>query len=359
MSYPEQFTGFGVYSPQEWNHPKKHTFAPKNFYDGDIDIKIDFCGVCGSDVHCAHGNWGPSYSPIIVGHEIIGKVVKAGPKSNHKIGDRVGVGAQAFSCGECKSCKSHNEQYCTKAAYTYFGQYPDGYNTQGGYASHIRLPGKFAFRIPEALDSKHAAPLMCGGITCYSPLIRNGAGPGKKVAISGIGGIGHMAIMFAKALGAEVYAISRSDSKKEDALKLGADHYIATNEKGWETKYADTLDIILNCGSSWSGIDINLMLSTLTAGGKFVSISAPAADETLAVSAFPLGGKSISQSILGSGKEIEELLQLCAEKNIKPWIEEVPISADGTHEVLTRADKVDVRYRFVLTDFEKEFSDAY
>lgn len=354
-SYPEKFTGFGVFDAKKFNEAKKFDFEPKTFKDNDIDIEIQFCGVCGSDVHCAHGNWGVRYLPIVVGHEIIGKVVKAGPKAEFNIGDRVGVGAQCYSCGECSECKNDNEQYCSRHVGTYFGTYEDGYNSQGGYASHIRLSDQFAFKIPDALESKYAAPLMCGGITCFSPLLRNGCAPGKKVAISGIGGIGHMAIMFAKALGAEVYAISRSESKKQDALKLGADHYIATDDKTWSDKYAKTFDIILNCGSSFSGIDINRLLTVTAPGGRFVSISAPSLEETLPVSAFPLMGKSISQSLLGSRSEIKYMLQLCADKGIKPWIEEIPLSEEGVNKALTRADAGDVRYRFVLTDFAKEF----
>ncbi|GMM36402.1 NADP-dependent alcohol dehydrogenase [Saccharomycopsis crataegensis] len=358
--YPEKFTGFGVLNHEEWNHPKKVEFDPKPWGDHEIDIQIETCGVCGSDVHCAHGSWGETYSPIIVGHEIVGKVLKVGSQvENIKVGDRVGVGAQCSSCGECDLCQNGNEQYCVSCAWTYAGNIGE-WNTQGGYASHIRVLDRFAFVIPEKLESKYASPLLCGGLTVYSPLVRNGCGPGKKVAISGLGGLGHQAVMIAKALGAHVTVISRSDSKKEDSFKMGADQYIATNEKGWAAKHAGEFNLILNCGSSLSGIDMQSMLAVLTsADGRFASISAPPITEMCSFSPFSLMGKSISQHALGNAKEMRDLLQLCADKDIKPWIEEIPISEQGTHEALTRADNGDVRYRFVLTDFEKEFKDAY
>ena len=239
MSYPEKFTGVAIMDVNDWQHPKTVEFDPKVLGDHDVDVKVECCGVCGSDHHGSTGVWGEQPYPYVACHEVIGRVVKVGAKcdSGLKIGDRVGIGAQVWSCLECKRCKNSDEPYCPKAVWTMGIPYSDGYISKGGFANYIRLHEHFAIPIPDNLDSAEAAPLMCGGITVFSPLLRNGCGPGKKVGILGIGGIGHMGVLFAKAMGAEVYAISRTSRKKEDAMKLGADHFIATKEeKGWAQK---------------------------------------------------------------------------------------------------------------------------
>ena len=193
-------------------------------------------------------------------------------------------------------------------------------------------------------------------MTVYSPLLRNGCGPGKKVGILGIGGIGHMGILFAKAMGAEVYAISRSNAKKEDSLKLGADHYIATKEEpDWGTKYFDTFDLIVVCASSLTDVDFDVMPKAMKVGGRIVSISVPEQDEVLTMKPFGLIGVSIANSILGSIAEMKQLLKLVSENNIKIWVETLPVGEAGVKEAFERMDKGDVRYRFTLVDYEKEF----
>lgn len=354
----DTFKGIAVVDHKDWKNPKKVEFPAKPFYDNDVDIKIEACGVCGSDIHCAAGNWGQKQTPLVVGHEIIGKVVKVGPKckTGLKIGDRVGVGAQVFSCLECERCKNHNEPYCARFVTTYSQPYEDGYVSQGGYANYVRVHEHFAVPIPENIPSEYAAPLLCGGLTVYSPLLRNGCGPGKKVGILGIGGIGHMGILFAKAMGAEVYAISRSNAKKEDSLKLGADHYIATKEEpDWGTKYFDTFDLIVVCASSLTDVDFDVMPKAMKVGGRIVSISVPEQDEVLTMKPFGLIGVSIANSILGSIAEMKQLLKLVSENNIKIWVETLPVGEAGVKEAFERMDKGDVRYRFTLVDYEKEF----
>ncbi|EDO15835.1 hypothetical protein Kpol_1057p24 [Vanderwaltozyma polyspora DSM 70294] len=358
MSYPEKFQGIGITNREDWKHPKKVTFEPKQFNDKDVDIKIEACGVCGSDVHCAASHWGPVAEKQVVGHEIIGRVLKVGPKctTGIKVGDRVGVGAQAWSCLECSRCKSDNESYCPKSVWTYSIPYIDGYVSQGGYASHIRLHEHFAIPIPDKLSNELAAPLLCGGITVYSPLLRNGCGPGKKVGIVGIGGIGHMGLLFAKGMGAEVYAFSRTHSKEADAKKLGADHFIATLEdKDWTTKYFDTLDLLVICASSLTDINFDELTKIMKVNTKIISISAPAADEVLTLKPFGLIGVTIGNSAIGSRREIEHLLNFVAEKDIKPWVETLPVGEAGVNEAFERMDKGDVKYRFTLVDFDKEF----
>lgn len=361
MSYPDSFQGFAVVNDHKnWLNPEKIVYPAKKFGPQDVDVEIEACGVCGSDVHCANGNWGNQKLPLVVGHEVIGKVIRVGEEctTGIKVGDRVGVGAQVRSCLECRRCKEDNEPYCPKFVTTYSQPYPeDGYVSQGGYASHIRLHEHFAIPIPESLEAAYTAPLLCGGGTVYSPLKRYGCGPGKKVGIVGIGGIGHMGILLAKAMGAEVYAISRSHAKEEAAKKLGADHYIATEDEGWELENFDKLDLIVLCASSLTDVDFTKLPKLLTVGGILASISVPAAHEKLNLSPFELMGYKITESALASRKELIEMLNLVAEKNIKPWVEKLPIGAESVSEAFQRMESGDVRFRFTFTDFDKQFGE--
>ncbi|ODV59336.1 NAD(P)-dependent alcohol dehydrogenase [Ascoidea rubescens DSM 1968] len=360
MVYPETFQGIGVNSPESWLEPKKFEFKPHGFRDYDIDIKVEACGVCGSDIHAASGNWGKTNYPLVVGHEIIGKIVRLGSKvrKDFKVGDRVGIGAQADSCGVCKVCNTFDENYCKHNIGTYMGIYEDGTSSYGGYSSYVRVHDRFAFKIPEKLESKYAAPLLCGGITGFSPLLHNGVTKGTKVGVSGIGGIGHMSLLFAKALGAEVYAISRSDSKKEDSLKMGADHYISTSSDDWVEKYSGELDLIVNCGSSLTGTNLDQMLELLRPRGKLVFITAPPMEEKVTVAPFTMlkTGTFIGGSGIGGSKDIQFMLNFAAEHDIKPWVEAVDISEEGVTEVFKRAYSGDVRYRFTLVGYDKAFN---
>lgn len=357
-TYPEQFQAIAVVDKKDWKHPKKINFKPKEFHPHDVDIEIECCGVCGSDVHCAASHWGEVPDNQVVGHEVVGRVVQLGPQcsSGLKIGDRVGVGAQVFACLDCDRCKDNNENYCPRFVTTYSQKYEDGYVSQGGYASHIRIHEHFAVPIPDEIPSHLAAPLLCGGITVFSPLLRNGCGPGKKVGIVGIGGIGHMGVILAKALGAEVYAFSRRQNKKEDALKLGADHYIATIEdENWDTELFNTLDLVVVCSNSLTDIHFDRFVKIMKIGGKIISISAPSADEKLTLNPIGLLGVTIGNSGIGSVIEIKTLLDLVAKQNLKIWVETIPISEEGVNEAFERMDKGDVRYRFTLVDYDKQF----
>lgn len=359
VNYPTEFSGFAVQDVKQWDHPKLTSYKPKKFEDRDIDIEIECCGVCGSDLLTAKGGWGGIKCPQVVGHEIIGKVVSKGAKvTTVDIGDRVGLGAQASSCLDCNRCQNGNEQYCPKSVSTYDSKYPDGYISQGGYASHVRAHEHFCFKIPDEISPEEAGPLMCGGLTVYSPLKRHGAcKEGAKVGIIGIGGLGHMAIMLAKAMGAEVWAFSRGYSKKDQAVKMGADHFVATGEKDWEKPLFDTFDLILNCAIGLSDLNLDAFLSTLQVDSKFVSVGLPDVEEKYNVSPFTFfsNNSHLSSSCLGSRQEALELLDVAVKNDIRPWIEKVPISEDGCHEAMSRAWNGDVRYRFVLTDFHKCF----
>jgi alcohol dehydrogenase (NADP+) len=354
MTSPSQFHGWlGHDSTAAQGNLTWLSFTPKPFNAIDIDIKISHCGICGSDIHTLRSGWGSTHYPTCVGHEIVGHVVRLGANvTKVKLGDRVGVGAQAFSCllKECEECSRGLEQHCTKMVGTYNGKYPDGSWSMGGYADYVRVPAHFAIKIPDALKSEDAAPMMCGGITVYSPLKANGAGPGKRVGIVGVGGLGHFGILFAKAMGCEkVVAISRKRNKVEDAKAMGATDYIATSEDAkWARTHSRSLDLIISTVSS-PDMPLESYLRLLRTGGQFIQVGAPE-DKLPPIAAFGLIGKGckIGGSQIGSPKEIEEMLKFAAEKGVKPWVETRSMK-DANKSVVDMEDGK-ARYRYVLVN---------
>lgn len=303
-------------------------------------------------MHVLRSGWFPTDYPVVVGHEIVGKAIRVGKdvKTGIKVGDRVGVGAQSGSClkGDCDQCQHDDEQYCKNAfTMTYGGKYPSGAKAQGGYAKFWRGQGHFVFRIPDSIPSEEAAPMLCGGVTVYAPLKQNGVGPGKRVGIIGIGGLGHMGIMFARALGADkVVAISRNLSKQDDALKLGADEMIATEAENWDAAHTGSLDVIL-CTVSSPKMPMSAYLNLLDVGGTFVQLGAP--DDTLPpFAAFSLIMKKakITGSLIGSPKEIREMFELAEKQKVKPWINKRPMSE--ANQVVVDFENGLPRYRYVL-----------
>jgi alcohol dehydrogenase (NADP+) len=367
MPYPDAFTGFQVKSAETWTEFHKLEFTPKPFGDFDVDIRIEACGVCASDLHTINGDWGNDVYPLCAGHEIVGTALRVGPKvSLVREGQRVGVGAQIWSCLECRQCRGGNENYCRHQVDTYGAQYPHIKDvvTQGGYSSHVRAHEHWVFPIPDALPSTTAAPMLCAGITTYSPLVRNGCGPGKKVGIVGVGGLGHFGVQFAKALGADsVWAISRSRVKEADALAMGATGLIATDEPGWadaDSEHSMSFDLIVNTANSFEGLELSKYLSLLDVGGRWVSVGLPPSDQSFSLTNkdFVPNAAMIGASHIGSRSETLAMLQLAADKGIKTWVEEVPISAKGLSEAVQRLHKHDVHYRFCLTGFDKAFGDC-
>lgn len=355
MTQGDQFEGFAVTDPKNFTDVTKIKFTPKTFEEYDIDVKIHACGVCGSDVHTASGAWGEVMLPVIVGHEIIGEVVKVGSKvTTVKNGDRVGVGAQVWACLKCDVCKSGEETYCPHLINTYNDKYPDGSISYGGYLSHIRVHEYFTFKIPEKLSSENAAPMLCAGITTYAPLKKN-TRPGMKVGIVGIGGLGHFAIMWARALGCEVFSFSRTDSKKKTALELGADHFVDTTAKDWNKDLQFKLDLILSCASSSKDFSIGEYTSMLTIGGKFISAGIPEAPFSVNPVDLLKNACYLGSSHLGNRQEMIEMLNLAAEKNVTCWNETIPISKAGIKEALEKNCQNKVRYRITLTDYDKQF----
>ncbi|PNY26498.1 NADP-dependent alcohol dehydrogenase 6 [Tolypocladium capitatum] len=359
MSYPEKFTGFQSPSADKWLEFDKNSWDPRPFGDHDVDLKIECCGVCASDLHTICGDWGGCPYPLAVGHEIVGKVLKVGPKVTlAKVGQRVGVGAQMYSCGECRQCKNDNETYCSRKIHTYGEKYPGTASIgQGGYSSHARIHEYWVFPIPDGIPSAQAAPMLCGGITVYSPLKRFGAGPGKKVGIVGIGGLGHYGIMFAKALGAEVWAISRSRAKEADAMAMGADGFIATGEADWDVPHKMTFDLIVNTANSSDGFELNRYLNMLDVHGRWNSVGIPGGDAGMTINNrdFIRNGCFIGSTHLGSRREMLEMLELVAARGIKSWVEEIPISRAGLQTAMDKMHNSTVRYRSCMVAYEEAF----
>ena len=261
-----------------------------------------------------------------VGHEIVGKAVRVGKdvKNGIKVGDRVGVGAQNDSClkPDCEECSSGLENHCQHVVNTFASERSDGSITYGGYADYHRAPSHFVIKIPDSIPSEEAAPMLCGGVTVYSPLKNNGCGPGKKVGIIGVGGLGHFGVMFAKALGADkVVGISRSHNKREDVLKMGADEYISTDDdKDWAKHHARSLDLIVSTVSS-PKMPLTDYLGLLRVKGTFIQVGAPE-DKLPDLTAFAFIGKGVKfgGSMIGPPWQIKEMLDFVAEKKLKPWI---------------------------------------
>jgi len=313
----------------------------------DVLIEIKFCGVCHSDVHQVKDEWGGARFPMVPGHEITGVVEQVGQSvTQFKVGDRVGVGCMVGSCLECKSCKDGLEQYCQKRnVQTYNDVELDGTTpTYGGYSDRITVQEHFVVHIPDRLQLDHAAPLLCAGITTYSPLMHWKAGPGKDVAIVGIGGLGHMAVKLAAAMGANVTAISRSLDKKADSEKMGAKNYLATTDASAVEKAHGSFDLIINTVSS--AADMNTYLSMLKRDGVMVLVGAPGED--LPVNPFSLipQRKTLAGSTIGGMRETQEMLDFCANHGLGADIEMIEI--DQVNEAYERLLKSDVRYRFVI-----------
>ena len=312
----------------------------------DVLIEITHAGICHSDIHTVNGDWGPQPFPVVPGHEIVGTVTEVGAEvTTHRVGDRVGVGCMVNSCGHCANCLGGDEQYCLNGMVgTYAATDRDGSTTQGGYSTHVVVDAGFVLRVPDGIDSAAAAPLLCAGITTYSPLRHWGAGPGKKVAVVGLGGLGHMGVKLAHAMGAEVTVLSQSLKKQEDGLRLGADSYFATSDPDTFTGLAGRFDLIVNTVSA--PIDVDAYLSLLAVGGALVNVGAPA--EPLSLNVFSLigGRRSYAGSMIGGIAETQEMLDFCAEHGIGAEVE--VIAADQVNEAYERVLASDVRYRFVI-----------
>ncbi len=312
----------------------------------DVLIEIAYAGICHSDIHTVRGEWGAQQYPLTVGHEIVGVVAEVGSEvTRHRVGDRVGVGCMVNSCRECANCLAGVEQYCLKGnTGTYASVDRDGTITQGGYSTHIVVDEDFVLRVPESLPYESVAPLLCAGITTYSPLAHWKAGPGTRVAVVGLGGLGHMAVKIAHAMGAEVTVLSQTLAKRDDGLRLGADHYFATGDPATFETLANSFDLIVNTVSA--ELDLEAYLRLLALDGTMVNVGAP--PEALPIQVFTLfaNRRSFAGSTIGGIRETQEMLDFCAEHGIVPDIE--LIAAADINEAYERVLRSDVRYRFVI-----------
>ena len=314
----------------------------------DIQIDILFCGVCHSDIHTARSEWGPSLYPVVPGHEIVGRVAAIGAEvDGFKVGDLAAVGCMVDSCQDCSNCRDGLEQYCENG---FTGTYnsPDrktpGLHTFGGYTRTIVVDRNFVLRVPESLDLAAVAPLLCAGITTYSPLRHWKVGSGTVVGIVGLGGLGHMGLKLARAMGAEVTLFTTSPGKAEDARRLGASHVVLSRDPEAMAAQHGRFDFILDCVSAQH--DINAYLQLLRRDGALVQVGAPSDPLPVAVFSLIMGRRTFAGSLIGGIAETQEMLDFCAEHGIVSDIEIIPM--DRINEAYDRVLASDVKYRFVI-----------
>jgi len=325
----------------------KTTITRRGVGPHDVRFDIHFAGICHSDIHTVRAEWGQPRYPVVPGHEIAGIVTEIGSAvTTFKVGDRVGVGCFVDSCRTCKNCKAGLQQYCTGGGMTgtYNAVGKDGQPTHGGYSGSIVVDENYVLRIPDALALDAAAPLLCAGITSYSPLRHFNVGPGTRLGVVGLGGLGHMAVKLGAAMGAEVTVLSQSLKKMEDGLRLGASHYYATSDRDTFKKLRGSFDIILNTVSA--DLDLGRFLGMLDLDGAFVELGLP--ENPMVVPAFALLGmrRSLTGSAIGGIPETQEMLDFCAQHGVASEVE--VIEPDYINEAYERVVASDVRYRFVI-----------
>jgi uncharacterized zinc-type alcohol dehydrogenase-like protein len=322
------------------------SFERREVGDHDVLITISHCGICHSDIHQARDEWGGSLFPMVPGHEIVGHVAKVGGAVKQwKIGDHVGVGCFVDSCRKCPACREGIEQYCEAGMLlTYSGRDKDGRITQGGYSTQIVVDEHYVLRIPAGLSSAGAAPLLCAGITTYSPLRHWGVGKYHKLAVIGLGGLGHMAVKIGKALGTEVTVLSTSDSKRKDAERLGAADFAVTSSPHIFTKFQRRFDYILDTVSAPH--DYNAYINLLKTDGTMILVGVP--DKPTLLEAFPLilHRRRLAGSVIGGIRETQAMLDFCATHRVESDVEVIPIQQ--VNEAYERVLKGDVRFRFVI-----------
>ncbi|MFQ6169985.1 NAD(P)-dependent alcohol dehydrogenase [Oryzobacter sp. R7] len=325
---------------------RQGTIEHRDLRPDDVLIDIAYAGICHSDIHTVREEWGPAHFPLVTGHEIAGTVAAVGEEvTRWSVGDRVGVGCLVDSCGECEMCLDDHENFCTKGAVgTYNSKGYDGEWTKGGYARQVVVGERFVLRVPDAIELSQAAPLLCAGITTYTPLVRWGAGPGTKVAVVGMGGLGHMGVKLAAAMGADVTVLSQSLSKEEDGRAFGASDYRATSDPQTFTDLRGAFDVIL-CTVS-ADLPVDQYLRLLKTFGTFVMVGLPENDQSVNFGSLISGDKAMTGSNIGGIKGTQEMLDFCAEHGIGATVEVI-----SAGEVDAAYDKVvgsQVRYRYVI-----------
>ena len=317
-----------------------YKYDPGELKAHEVEVRISHCGVCHSDIHLINNDWGISKYPFIPGHEIVGTVAAVGAEvRDRKVGERVGIGWQADSCGICEWCRQGDEHLCASSQPTCVGR-------NGGYADAVRMNSRFAIPVPEALESENAAPLLCGGITVYAPMRNHGVRPASRVGVVGIGGLGHIGLQFAKAFGAEVTALSTSKDKEAEARRMGADHFVNTRDTGELKKIAGSFDFLLSTVSADQ--DWQALVNSLRPKGTLCVVGVP--PSAMSVQAFPLiaGQRSISGSPSGSPRDLHEMLDVAARHGVKAITEQFAMAK--ANEAIARVKKSKVRYRAVLVN---------
>ncbi|XP_061345864.1 probable mannitol dehydrogenase isoform X2 [Gastrolobium bilobum] len=345
VEHPRKAFGWAARDPSGLLSP--FNFSRRETGAKDVTFKVLYCGICHSDLHKVKNEWGNSTYPLVPGHELVGIVTEVGSKvEKFKVGDKVGVGCLVDSCRSCQNCADNLENYCPKFTLTYDDKYIDGTTTYGGYSDFMVTDEHFVIRIPDNLPLDAAAPLLCAGITVYSPLRYYGLDkPGLHVGVVGLGGLGHTAVKFAKAFGANVTVISTSPNKKEEAIEhLGADSFLISRDQDQMQAAMGTLDGIIDTVSAVH--PLLPLIGLLKSHGKLVMLGAP--EKPLELSVFPLlmGRKMVAGSLIGGLKETQEMIDFAAKHNVKPDIEVIPI--DYVNTAMERLLKADVKYRFVI-----------
>ncbi|KAK1946581.1 NADP-dependent alcohol dehydrogenase C 2 [Phytophthora citrophthora] len=339
---------FGKSEPvQPWEYESRPLGAE------DVEIKISHCGICGSDLHVIDSGWKPTLYPCVVGHEIVGEVTQAGPDvKDLKVGDRVGVGAQVWAClnkdpkNPCKDCAKGADAYCHGIVGTYNSKYKDGSKSYGGYAEYVRVLSDYAFKIPEAIPSDAAAPLLCAGTTVFTPFKEAGVKAGDRVGIVGIGGLGHLAIQFAKAMGADaVVAFSRSANKETEVCSLGADEFVNYSDPEQAKAAEGSVDVLLVTADA-DGMPYHLFLSFLASRGTCIMVGLPNDEVHFKPAQVVMKGAKFVGSHIGSIQDVKDMLELAAEKNVRPVVQKLPMSKANEGIQMLRDGKV--RYRVVL-----------
>jgi len=314
----------------------------------EVFFDIHYTGICHSDIHTARGEWGPITYPFVGGHEIAGVVSQVGSEvTKFAVGDRVGVGCFVDSCRECDMCRQGEEQFCTGrpgTVWTYNGVGRDGEPTAGGYSTGITVEQDYLMRVPDEMSLEHAAPLMCAGITLYSPLKRWGAAPGKRVGIVGMGGLGHMGVQISAAMGAETIVLGRSLAKRDDGLRLGATDYVSTQDRDAMKRLRGSFDLIVTTVSD--GVDLDGLLKLLKAHGVLVNVGLPERPSSIHLGVLTGQARVLAGSNIGGIRETQEMLDFCAEHDLAPMIE--MIGADRIDEAYDNVVASKVRYRYVI-----------
>lgn len=328
-------------------HLVPYHFERRDLRDNDVAIEILYSGICHSDLHTVNGDWGPQPYPLVPGHEIVGRVISVGPEvKNYTVGQHVAVGCMVDSCQECDQCHNHEEQYCRNGMTPTYGA-PDrisGEITQGGYSKHIVVREEFVLSVPESLDIGRVAPILCAGITTYSPLKTWGVKEGSRVGVIGLGGLGHMAVKLAVAMGAEVTVLSRSDAKLEEAKGIGANGILVSTDKDAMKKATSSFDLIIDTVPVKH--DINIYTPLLDIDGSLVIVGQIGPLDEPITAPLVMGRRRVAGSLIGGIKETQEVLDFCAQHNILPECK--MIRAEQVNEAFEHLSKGDVAHRFVI-----------